>query len=195
MGTRADAYSSFEDLKKAEPLAFRITHLRRNSRVIVVAPHGGKIEPGTAELAQAIAGDEYDLYTFVGVLRSDNSRLHITSSAFDEPICVSALQRAEVAVGVHGCGGEVSRVCLGGLHVELIHACAASLRKIRLPVFETGHEFPGTNPENVCNRARGGRGLRLELSRDLRQLKHLHRIANAVREALAQFAAPTMSRA
>ena len=50
-----------------------------------MAPHGGGIEPGTTEIAEAVAGHEHTFYSFSGVKARGNSVLHITSSRFDEP--------------------------------------------------------------------------------------------------------------
>jgi phage replication-related protein YjqB (UPF0714/DUF867 family) len=41
----------------------------------VIAPHGGAIEPGTTEVAEAIAGDRFSFYTLEGVKTRDNKRL------------------------------------------------------------------------------------------------------------------------
>jgi phage replication-related protein YjqB (UPF0714/DUF867 family) len=55
--------------------------------VAIIAPHGGKIEPGTSEIAAAIAGDDYSLYRFQGLRDRPREELHITSAKFDEPTC------------------------------------------------------------------------------------------------------------
>ena len=52
----ADKYCSYEELRAAEaPGAFQITVSDRNTSAVVVAPHGGKIEIGTTQIAEAIA--------------------------------------------------------------------------------------------------------------------------------------------
>jgi poly-gamma-glutamate hydrolase-like protein len=57
----------------------------------LVAPHGGGIEPGTSELADAIAASDLSFYTFEGLKPSGNTDLHITSTRFDEPMCLTLL--------------------------------------------------------------------------------------------------------
>ncbi len=77
--TRAnkDEYTKFEDLKKNETL-YEICFRERFSGVAVIAPHGGKIEPGTSEIARGIAGNEHTFYTFRGLRKDGNKRyLHI----------------------------------------------------------------------------------------------------------------------
>ena len=80
-------YKSFAELNTVEKngLAFRLKVKNRKTSFVVIAPHGGGIEPGTSEIANAIAGLNYSLYTFDGIRLSGNELLHITSTLFDEP--------------------------------------------------------------------------------------------------------------
>src|ERR1019366_7404121 len=75
-------YPNFAALKQAEREGedFDIVCRPRRSPVAVIAPHGGEIEPGTSEIAAAIAGDEFNLYCFEGCKPSGNIGLHITSA-------------------------------------------------------------------------------------------------------------------
>lgn len=58
-----DKYGSFAELEKNElPTAYRVVRIDRDSPVVVAAPHGGKIEPGTSDLARQIADDDLSLY-------------------------------------------------------------------------------------------------------------------------------------
>ncbi|MFX4608957.1 poly-gamma-glutamate hydrolase family protein, partial [Acinetobacter baumannii] len=69
-----------------EGIDYHVTVERRGSGVAIVAPHGGRIERGTSEVARAIAGNDFDLYLFEGALPTMNfEMLHITSTRFDEP--------------------------------------------------------------------------------------------------------------
>jgi phage replication-related protein YjqB (UPF0714/DUF867 family) len=52
----ADKYANFGEIAKAEKRFLVRSKLRNTSSTVVVAPHGGKIEPGTSEIAEAIAG-------------------------------------------------------------------------------------------------------------------------------------------
>jgi Poly-gamma-glutamate hydrolase len=81
-----------------------ITTLVRRARpkFALVAPHGGGIEPGTSELADAIAGSDLSFYTFEGLKSSGNTDLHITSTRFDEPMCLTLLASSSVVVTLHG---------------------------------------------------------------------------------------------
>ena len=70
------------------PVPPHITAIERpGSRVLIIAPHGGRIEVGTSELAALIAADEHNLFSFEGLKpRGHNRELHITSRCF-EPKC------------------------------------------------------------------------------------------------------------
>jgi phage replication-related protein YjqB (UPF0714/DUF867 family) len=51
-------YTNFKELAayEREGHDFRIRIELRNPRILIMAPHGGKIEPSTAEIAEASAG-------------------------------------------------------------------------------------------------------------------------------------------
>lgn len=167
----ADQYQNFDALKQAETEGtdFRIRSHDRNSRLVVIAPHGGSIEPGTSELAEAIAGTNLSFYTFEGMKRAHNSRLHITSTRFDEPICSGLLARAGRVVAVHGEDSEDVVVYLGGLYRDGIERLQKALEERDFRVATDGPmHLQGTNPANVCNRGRSRAGIQIELSAGLR---------------------------
>ena len=99
-----DQYSRFEALARCEVDGrdFRVRSCQRDGATIVVAPHGGRIEPGTSEIAEAIAGADLSFYAFEGTRSRDNGWLHITSTRFDEPQCLKLIASVERVVTVHG---------------------------------------------------------------------------------------------
>lgn len=168
----ADKYNTFAELKASEPAGHWRAHaVVRGAGQAVIAPHGGSIEPGTSEIAKAIAADELDLYLFEGLKPAGNRDLHITSTRFDEPVGLKLLAAAGRVLAVHGeASGDVAVAYLGGLDVDL---AAAVERELRAAGFEVlRHDNPalqGRAPENICNRGQTGRGVQLELSRGLRE--------------------------
>src|SRR5690606_18299970 len=82
-------------------------------RQLVMAIHGGNIEAGTTELAEAIAGKRMGYYSFVG-LHPDSRHLHLTSTHFDEPRLESLLAEATRCLSVHGSYGREADFCVGG---------------------------------------------------------------------------------
>jgi phage replication-related protein YjqB (UPF0714/DUF867 family) len=166
-----DIYRNFAELRESEPAgAWRIRkRVRRKSSVLIIAPHGGQIEPGTSALAKAIAGTSYNLYLFEGHKPpGENQALHITSHRFDETYALAIAAKCHTVLGVHGCGG-VWTVHVGGRNLELRAALAAALKSTGLRVQANGPKFKAENPLNICNRGSTGRGVQIELTRDMRR--------------------------
>ena len=189
-----DKYTSFAALEAGGEIAgvdYNITLRERpQSRVLIIAPHGGSIENGTTELADLIAGDDYSLFAFNGLKpRGRNRDLHITSHNFDHPACLGLATRHAVVLGVHGCKGATSQVYVGGLDDELATLLTGKLLAAGLPSAATGHRYPGRNPRNICNRGARGCGAQLEFTHDLRSPAARLLIAPLVRDALAELTA------
>jgi len=85
----------------------------KGSNTIIVAPHGGAIEPGTSEVAREVANNDLSLAIFEGIKPRNNDRLHITSTNFDEPRCVALVQESDTVVAIHGEGSPESG-CIPG---------------------------------------------------------------------------------
>jgi phage replication-related protein YjqB (UPF0714/DUF867 family) len=168
-----DAYRCFDELAKhrAENIDFRILVTDRASPVAIVAPHGGKIEPGTLEIAASIAGVQYSLYGFEGLMRADNFRwLHINSGNFDEKRACELVEKSEVVIAVHGRSdkADARTIWLGGRDIGLRDAVGDALKQAEFAV-TTDHDLPGIEPNNICNRGRTGAGVQLEIPKSLRK--------------------------
>ncbi len=146
-------------------------------RCLLVAPHGGGIEPGTSELLRAVADmGNWAWYEFGGFLRKANKEnLHITSTLFDEPTLMGLLPRTNFVVTVHGSqlsGDAVVEV--GGSWPEgraaMIASINATLAAHNIHALEAPEHMCGTDPRNIVNRGKLGRGLQLEFSRSARNL-------------------------
>ncbi|HXX34920.1 MAG TPA: poly-gamma-glutamate hydrolase family protein, partial [Thermodesulfobacteriota bacterium] len=98
------SYTSFGTLadREVEGQDYRIRLDIRDPRVLIMAPHGGKIEPATTEVAEAIAGMDFSFYGFEGLKADGNGVLHIESHLFDEPRALRAVEKADIIVTVHG---------------------------------------------------------------------------------------------
>jgi phage replication-related protein YjqB (UPF0714/DUF867 family) len=183
-----DRYRSYSELaeNEVEGTDFTITISRRHySAVAVIAPHGGKIESRTSEIARAIAGEDFNLYLFEGIKkRGSYVALHITSRRFDEPSCLELLSTCSFVIAIHGCVGGDERVLIGGLDHSLKDKMAIELRQIGVDVQNDGHHFQATDPNNICNRGQSNRGVQLELTRVLRRSANARRVAEAVRAVL-----------
>ena len=191
----ADTYQSFKQLEAAETKSidydFRIDE--RDSPVAIIAPHGGYIERHTTLIAEKIAGDRYNFYTFKGLKPGrPHGDLHITSTKFDEPRCVALVLNCETVVAIHGRAdkGDPQTVFLGGLDASLRDAMTKKLNELGFAAQTGNREYPGEQPLNICNRGRSERGgVQVEIPRSLRdvlekQPGRLTQLASAVVEAI-----------
>lgn len=132
------------------------------NRYGIVAIHGGDIEPGTAEIARSIAGNDYPLFV-------NETGGHIPSKEFDNPTLQDFLGHVETVISIHGQKDtQQSFIMIGGLDRDLG-------KKIRDPLQSSGFmtvippdELDGDNPMNVCNRGAKKQGVQLEISHKLR---------------------------
>jgi phage replication-related protein YjqB (UPF0714/DUF867 family) len=166
-----DHYSNFSELQAKESKdAFRIVTCDRNLNVTIIAPHGGKIEPGTSEIAVAVAGQSYNSYCFEGTRSRPHEELHITSHKFDEPQGRALVAKSSVVIAMHGRADrdDPKSIYLGGLDKKTRDRIADELGKADFQALTEGHRFPATCPDNICNRGSRGEGVQLELPRSLR---------------------------
>jgi len=99
-----DQYCNFEELSRNETAGvdYRVLLRQAAASFAIVAPHGGGVEPGTSEIAGGIAGDEFSFYAFEGLKTKGNAVLHITSTHFDEPLCLTLIGRSSLVITIHG---------------------------------------------------------------------------------------------
>ena len=188
----ARSYRGFADLAAAQVRGrdFEIDVQRRpDSPVAVIAPHGGRIEDGTSEIARAIAGDDFNLYLLEGMRPSLNYRaLHLTSHLFDEPECLALVARCPFVVAIHGCAGRDQRVLIGGRDLVLKECLRRALAAEALRAYADGHPYPAQHPDNVCNRGERRCGAQLEITHPLRRSREAVCLARAVRAVLVEIA-------
>lgn len=170
----ADTYLNFAALAEHELAGIDYRVLMRRARLVfaIVAPHGGGIEPGTSEVADAIARTRHSYYAFEGLKGSGNSVLHITSTRFDEPAGRALVKLCRTVVTLHGEHGDDGgdRVYLGGRDLALRSAIGDALDGRG---FDVGvHSDPalqGRDVRNICNRGLSKAGVQLELTRSVRR--------------------------
>ncbi len=168
----ADRYGSFAELTRdqREGRDYCVVVARRDSRVLVMAPHGGKIEPYTTELAQVIAGHDFSFFSFMGIKERNNyEELHVASGRYDEPRALELAESAEFVLTIHGQrDGSRQFVMPGGRDLEARQAIAQALSSAGFVVLPPKRHLRGEHPDNICNRGRTRRGVQLEISSGLR---------------------------
>jgi len=167
-----DKYQRFAELaaNETEGEHYRIRLRERAGAVAIIAPHGGGIEPGTSEIADAIAGEDLAFYAFEGIKTSGNGELHITSTRFDEPQGSALVAGSPKVIAIHGEDSPEETVFIGGRDADL-------LKHLRVILTEAGfrvktHPNPdlqGEGLSNIRNRGASGCGIQLELSNGLRR--------------------------
>ena len=188
-------YKNFEELaqKEVQGKDYQIKARLRDERVLIMAPHGGKIEPTTSVIAEAIAGENYSYYGFEGLKEEGNGVLHIESHLFDEPRALQAVKKADVVITVHGqLDHKEGFIMVGGLHVDLRSEIRRLLEAAGFQTQTPPEGLQGIDPENICNRGRLKGGVQLEVSRKERDLlktdrERLERFASAVRKAIQHY--------
>ena len=165
-------------------------------RTVILAPHGGGIEPGTSELCLAVAGHHpanlpitppagvtYDYWMLEGIRPGDNRDLHVTSTGCDDLVAVRLCAGALCALSLHGFDpapefpASEQIVLVGGTNRTLKDLLVTLLddAHIKVQAVGSGSEVDGDSPCNIVNRtlpvgtppaALGG--VQLELSTPLR---------------------------
>ncbi|MFG3244610.1 poly-gamma-glutamate hydrolase family protein [Streptomyces sp. NPDC048157] len=170
----ADTYANWAALSavEVEGTDYRIEVRRTPSRLSHIAIHGGGIEPGSSEVADAVASASRQQY--YGMISTkpagQNATLHITSTHFDEPRCVALQSSVTQTLSYHGLGGTDEVTHLGGLDENLRQRVGHALEAAGFLVEWTpGEEVGGTSPANIANRNRSRAGIQLEMTRGLRE--------------------------
>ena len=182
-----DIYRNFNELREQEGNdAFKIALTDRQSKVSIIAPHGGNIEPGTTELARLTATPHFNFYSFIACKPQNSPDLHITSHNFDEPCCLELLSRSRHVITLHGFKFKRAMIYVGGLDRDLKTRIFQALAATDLPVADDHPRYKGINPDNICNRSCTGMGVQLEISRHLRGCQQARKqIARAIQQALS----------
>ncbi|WP_282795795.1 poly-gamma-glutamate hydrolase family protein [Streptomyces sp. CC224B] len=167
-----DAYGSYAELarKQIEGIDYqRLWRASQCSSLLHLAIHGGGIEQGTSELAEAAADSIHDLYVFDGLKPANNSELHITSVRFDEPTALQLVQAASHVVAWHGAAGTAPATLVGGRDYVLRDRIALELTRANFTVQIAPGNLDGSEEANICNRGARRMGVQLELTTAQRQ--------------------------
>lgn len=198
-----DTYPNFDSLAKTEKedVDFRVRLFpRERASLVIIAPHGGAIEPGTSEIALGVAGNDYSCALFEGTKPKNNAILHITSGNFDEPRFSDLVAAHRQTLAIHGeKNAKEMIVYIGGRDLKMGAQIRASLERHGYAVApHPSASLQGTDPNNICNRNVSKSGIQLELTEALRRTffagwdaegrkqptPELTRFVNAIREGL-----------
>lgn len=163
-------YANFAALAAAEVLGtdYRIRLINRASAVVAMAIHGGGIEGGTSDVAEAVAGIKFSLYQFEGIKPSGNSALHIESTDFDEPSLLWLLNQSQRVVALHGTSGTSEATFVGGLDTLVRDRVIHSLTQAGFVASIATGDIAGTEANNVTNLGTSQAGIQVEMTTALR---------------------------
>lgn len=192
---QADVYKSFQQLKARQDrnVDYRISYHNGPSSTLVMAIHGGSIEPGTSQLAKEVAKRSgADWYTFEGIKKGNNGILHITSSRFNEPIAKSLVAKSRKTLSIHGCTGSSKITYVGGRDKQLAAKVRSKLKAAGFRIGTASSHLNGNSKYNICNENKADKGVQLEISKAQRNAffsggtstDTFHRYAAALAKAL-----------
>lgn len=194
-----DLYQNYQNLLKENEIVkdFIIEYnIVPDNNVLIFTPHGGKIEKYTTELVKAIASDDMSWYSFTGKKRNNNKLLHITSTNFDEPICLIMVKKSAITISIHGTKRSGDCIYIGGRDSQIKYALYNRLSdKLNGIDIKLDKVFTGKDISNITNRNMINAGVQLEFTRSLRNklFKNdiptplFHNIVLCVRECLQTF--------
>ncbi|MFK0290740.1 poly-gamma-glutamate hydrolase family protein [Streptomyces sp. NPDC090442] len=163
-----DRYQSYSELAADQIEGIHYQRAWRTSAfstLLHMAIHGGGIEQGTSELADAASGDSHDFYTLDGFKEAGaNSELHITAARFDEPRGLAMAKAASHIVSWHGAAGTAAMTYLGGLDYILRDQIGEALSTAGFAVSVAPQDLNGSDPANIANRGTRRMGVQLELT-------------------------------
>lgn len=192
-----DIFQNYEELSShyQEGKDYVIRTQSKANDVLILAIHGGRIEKGTDELAEAIAKDDHSYYVFEALVYKDTNKdkrndLHLTSTHFDEPTALKMTAQKNRVVSIHGATGEKEIVYMGGTHSTLRENIAKKLSAAGFRVDTASEDLNGDSPNNIVNKSRNLSGVQMELTtaqRDalLADSTKMEKFAAAVREGIA----------
>ncbi|MCM2582261.1 poly-gamma-glutamate hydrolase family protein [Bacillus stercoris] len=161
-----DRYDSFAALSASES-EYRIIYEEKNgSELIVLGPHGGRIEPGVSELVRAFS-DRCSIYLFEGVKQRNNRSLHLTSIRFDEPLALEKVNAHDYALAFHGYyDPNIPKTLVGGTDRKKAELICERLNEAGFNAELTSEKdrLAGVHPNNIVNRTKREMGLQLEVS-------------------------------
>ena len=191
-------------LHTRQGIDYRVDVVNRGGVAAIVAAHGGCIEPLTSELATALAGDEYSLFDFHGLVEGPRLRVPIVS--FSELRLTSLLQGGKTAVSVDGIRGNEPVAHVGGANQRLASLARASLMAADIQAKNAIAPKLVESPSRFFNQPSEG-GIHIELTEALRLSMTqapwaelgwsdpqswtpvFHAFVQAVRQALGQYRA------
>jgi phage replication-related protein YjqB (UPF0714/DUF867 family) len=166
---QASKYSSYTELAREmkSGIDFEVIYRNSGSRsYLIAAPHGGYMEPGSTEIANAIADDLFGFYTFSSIRRNTAPLMVLPSLRFNEPWLRSVSKRYRGVISIHIIPGSDRAIYVGGTYRKLANIISSALQADGYTVKTLPNWSPAYNSNNFFNKGVNG-GIRIEISSGL----------------------------
>lgn len=161
-----DSPRDMKQLLRTEPASsYELTVRDTDSAILVIAPHGGTIEPFTSTIASGIAGEAFDYFEFKGLLEKDAyARLHIPSIHYNPDELRDINLASEVTLSVHSVSGKDKTIYLGGRDEMGVQILQRHLQEAGFHVEAAPEDHAGLDPRNFVNKNGRGMGIQMEMT-------------------------------
>src|SRR5690625_1019346 len=160
--------NSFEKLEseEVENEDYTINSKDTGSDTLLIAIHGGGLEPGTTELVEYIAKENnYSYYTFNGIKKSGNRKMHITSTDYDEPLALELVNKSSITLSFHGYDeSNKKHTYVGGLDKVLVKKVIDQLNEANFSASIAEDKLKGSKKDNIVKQNKKNKGVHRELS-------------------------------
>lgn len=164
----SDHYRDMRELLQEEPQAsYTILTREVESPVLVVSPHGGKIELYTSTIGDGIAAHDFNFFDFQGKIEdgSNYEKLHVSAINYNPPALQTMNDKAKVTISIHGVANEdLKMTYVGGLDKEGADKVIQALREAGFDASSPYLSGNGEERRNFVNRNASGAGIQLEIT-------------------------------
>ncbi|MCD8915521.1 poly-gamma-glutamate hydrolase family protein [Staphylococcus simulans] len=163
----ADRYQSMTELQQQtqEGVDWQIDTKQGTNDTVIVAPHGGGIEPGTSQIAEEVANrNNASYYSFQGIRPTNNKELHVTSIHYDEPKAQEMVNQSQRTVTIHKTARSGNDIYVGGRDAQLRNNISQSLTQRGFDVAPATGNIAGQSLNNITNQNQQQAGVQIELN-------------------------------
>jgi phage replication-related protein YjqB (UPF0714/DUF867 family) len=114
----------------------------------------------------------HDLWIFEGLLSSGNSKLHITSTHYDDPIALKLVQISKRCLSLHDLRDAAAngKIQIGGRDTGLRSIALEELTGAGIPAaISTDQDTNASDLDNICNKTTTHTGMRLGMGKTCRE--------------------------
>ncbi|MBD3004889.1 poly-gamma-glutamate hydrolase family protein [Streptomyces sp. 5-10] len=170
------AYKSWADLEKneTEGETYEVEAKKERSNWVHIAPHGGRLELLTLEMAKAASAERGQSFAALNVLdKRDSERLRINETNYDAPWALDIVTKTMWGITYHAVGDPVGDdpdefAYVSGLSEGHRDKIIDGFKKLDIFAKVASKEGGSGSDKALTNKTSEKKGVRIELSRALR---------------------------